>query len=199
MCHAVETEVQLRPLLAKATVVVIGPGLGQRPWGQRLLMEVLQTDLPLIVDADALNLIAQEPVTRDNWVMTPHPGEAARLLQSTSAVIQSDRFTAVHQIAERYQAVAVLKGAGSVIAAPGESVVLCDKGNPGMASGGMGDVLSGVMGSLIAQGSGLFDASQTGVYVHALAADNAAKKGGERGLLASDVINELRGVINGRG
>ena len=199
MCHAVETAAQLRPLLAKATVVVIGPGLGQSPWGRELLMEVLQTALPLVVDADALNLIAQEPVSRGNWVMTPHPGEAARLLESTSTEVQSDRFSAVHQIAERYQAVTVLKGAGSVLSAPEEPVMLCDKGNPGMASGGMGDVLSGVMGGLIAQGLGLFDAAQTGVYVHALAADKAAKKDGERGLLASDVINRLRGVINGSG
>ncbi len=198
MCHAVENAAQLRPLLEKATVAVIGPGLGQGSWGRRLLMEVLQTSLPLVVDADALNLIAQEPVARGNWVMTPHPGEAARLLQTHTATIQAERFSAVEQIAQRYQAVAVLKGAGSLITAPGELTALCDRGNPGMASGGMGDVLCGVIGGLIGQALDGFDAARAGVMIHALAADRAAEKGGERGLLASDVIAELRGAVNGR-
>jgi NAD(P)H-hydrate epimerase len=162
-------------------------------------MEVLQTSLTLVVDADALNLIAQEPVARGNWVITPHPGEAARLLETTSTSIQSDRFSAVNHLAERYNAVTVLKGAGSLITAPDQSVMLCDKGNPGMATGGMGDVLSGVIGSLIAQHLDLFDAAQAGVFVHSLAADIAAEKDGERGLLASDVIAELCGAVNGVG
>ena len=196
MCHGIDNAAQLRPLLEKATVIVIGPGLGRAAWGQQLLMEVLQTSLPLVVDADALNLIAREPAVRGNWVMTPHPGEAARLLQADSGAIQSDRFAAVKQLAERYQAVVVLKGAGSLVTALNAPIALCDRGNPGMASGGMGDVLSGVIGGLIAQGLVPFDASRAGVMVHALAADAAAKKGGQRGLLASDVIAALRGMVN---
>lgn len=196
MCHGVDDAAGLHPLIEKATVIVIGPGLGQAAWGQHLLMEVLQTSLPLVIDADALNLIAREPLARGNWVMTPHPGEAARLLQTTTAAIQADRFAAVRQIGERYQATTLLKGAGSLVTAPNELVALCDRGNPGMASGGMGDVLSGVIGGLIAQGLDQFEAAQTGVVVHAQAADTAAVKGGERGLLASDVIAGLRGAIN---
>lgn len=197
MCHGVDNAEALRPLLDRATVIVIGPGLGQTGWGQHLLMEVLQTSLPLVVDADALNLIAREPLARGNWVMTPHPGEAARLLQTTTAVIQADRFAAVRRIAERFQATVIVKGAGSLVTAVDKGIALCDQGNPGMASGGMGDVLSGVVGGLMAQGLNLFDAARCGVAVHARAADTAVAVAGERGLLASDVIARLCGAVNG--
>ncbi len=196
MCHGVETVAQLQPLLARASVVVVGPGLGQNSWGRDMLMAVLQTDLPLVVDADALNLLAHEPLARGHWVITPHPGEAARLLACSTAEIQADRFAALAGLAERYQAVTVLKGAGSLVGAPGATVQLCDRGNPGMASGGMGDVLGGVIAGLVAQGLSLHEAAVTGVYVHARAADLAAEALGERGLLAGDVINRLQSVVN---
>lgn len=196
MCHAVTTAGQLRPLLARASVVVIGPGLGQGAWGRQMFMEMLQSDLPLVVDADALNLLAREPAARGNWVITPHPGEAARLLDTSTDGIQSDRFAAVQRLADRYRAVAVLKGAGSLVTTDSGPVLLCDRGNPGMASGGMGDVLSGVIAGLAAQRLDLFEAAWAGVLVHAIAADTAAGAG-ERGLLAGDVLDALRGVVNG--
>ncbi len=198
MVHGAESMPSLAALIARATLIVVGPGLGRGLWGRQGLAAALDSRLPLVVDADALNLLAAEPVTRGHWVLTPHPGEAARLLGSDSRAVQADRFGAVEALAERHQAVVVLKGAGTLIAAPGAPIELCPYGNPGMASGGMGDVLSGVIGGLLAQGLDAADAARTGVCVHALAADRAARAG-ERGLLAGDVIAELRGVVNGLG
>jgi NAD(P)H-hydrate epimerase len=148
-----------------------------------------------VLDADALNLLAREPAVRAYSLLTPHPGEAARLAGlDNSRAVQADRFAAARAISERYGAVTVLKGAGTVIQASGRLPVLCAAGNPGMASGGMGDVLSGVLGALLAQGMALPEAALTGVCLHARAADRAAVAG-ERGLLARDVIAALRGVI----
>lgn len=196
MCHPVETAAQLRPLLAHATVIVIGPGLGQGAWGRAMLAAVLQANLPCVIDADGLNLLAHEPVASAQWVLTPHPGEAARLLALRVAEVQRDRFAAVTALQERFSGVVVLKGAGTLVAGPRRTVQLCDRGNPGMASAGMGDVLTGVIAGLIAQGLALPDAAALGVWVHATAGDNAARTG-ERGVLASDVLNELRAVVNG--
>lgn len=195
MCHGVEHAAQLTPLLTRATVVAIGPGLGRGEWARELLACVLETRLPLVVDADALNLLAREPVRRDNWILTPHPGEAARLLQCSTADIAADRYHAVRELAARYGGVAVLKGAGTLIARQDAPVMVCDAGNPGMASGGMGDVLTGVLGGLLAQGMDSFDAAQAGVLAHALAGDAAAREG-MRGLLASDLLHCLRQVVN---
>ena len=195
MCHGVEHAVQLTPLLAHVGVIAIGPGLGQGEWARELLARALDTRLPLVVDADALNLLAQEPARRDNWILTPHPGEAARLLQCGTADIAADRYQAVRELAARYGGVAVLKGSGTLIARQGAPVMVCDAGNPGMASGGMGDVLTGVIGGLLAQGLSLFDAAQAGVLAHALAGDAAARDG-ERGLLASDLLPCLRRIVN---
>ena len=195
MCHGVEQAAQLTPLLARASVIAIGPGLGQGEWARALLGRALDTQLPLVVDADALNLLAREPLRRDNWVLTPHPGEAARLLQCDTADIAADRYHAVRELAARYGGVAVLKGAGTLIARQGAPVCVCDAGNPGMASGGMGDVLAGVIAALLAQGLPLFEAAQAGVLAHALAGDAAARDG-ERGLLASDLLPCLRRIVN---
>lgn len=204
MCHAVTSVSELRPLLARASVVAIGPGLGQSDWARALLGSVLDSDLPMVVDADALNLLAIEPARRENWILTPHPGEAARLLNQDTTVIQADRFTAVKALQQGFGGVAVLKGAGSLVAAADSPLALCDAGNPGMASGGMGDVLTGVIAGLLAQrrtlktdpAHALAVAARLGVSVHARAADLAAKEGGERGLLATDVIATLREVVN---
>ena len=198
MVHAVERPADLQPLLLRASIVVVGPGLGQGDWSRQLLEKVLDSGLPLVVDADALNLLARDPCTRDNWILTPHPGEAARLLGRSTAEVGADRFAAAGELAVRYQGVAVLKGAGSLIATPDEALRLCDRGNPGMASGGMGDVLSGVLGALLAQGMAPFEAASAGVFLHAQAADLAAAAQGERGLLASDLLPYLRELINGR-
>ncbi|MEZ5582236.1 MAG: NAD(P)H-hydrate dehydratase [Candidatus Competibacteraceae bacterium] len=195
MFRGVESVAELAPLLARATVIAVGPGLGNGDWGRTLFNAVLTTDLPLVVDADGLNLLAADPVRRDNWVLTPHPGEAARLLQTQPAQVEADRFTAAAEIAVRYGGVCVLKGAGSVIACEHDGVFVCDKGNPGMASGGMGDVLTGVIAGLLAQGVPLAQAACAGVYVHASAGDQAALDG-ERGLLAMDLMPQLRTLVN---
>ncbi|MHB8747089.1 MAG: NAD(P)H-hydrate dehydratase [Gammaproteobacteria bacterium] len=195
MCRGVDDVEQLQPLLARASVLAIGPGLGQAEWGRALLECALNSALPLVVDADALNLLAQQPVRRDNWILTPHPGEAARLLQCSSADINADRYHAVRELAAHYGGVAVLKGVGSLVACATAPVAVCTAGNPGMASGGMGDVLTGVIAGLLAQGLTCFDAARTGVLAHALAGDAAAVDG-ERGLLASDLFPWLRRLVN---
>jgi NAD(P)H-hydrate epimerase len=196
MCYGVEQAADLTPLLRHATVVVIGPGLGQQAWGRSMLSRVLDCGLPLVVDADAINLLAVEPYFHDKWLLTPHPGEAARLLGCTVAEVQQERFTAVASIVASYGGVAVLKGAGSVIEALGSEPAVCSAGNPGMASGGMGDILSGVIAALIAQGMGLEQAARVGVTLHAEAADRAAAEEGERGLLASDLLPRLHALCN---
>jgi NAD(P)H-hydrate epimerase len=195
MCRGVEKQEDLRPLLERATVIAIGPGLGQSAWSTAMLAQVMETDLPMVLDADALNLLAREPVRQENWVLTPHPGEAARLMGCSSEEIQADRFLSVRRLQERYGGVVVLKGAGTLIQTRGRPPALCTDGNPGMASGGMGDVLTGVIGGLIAQGVESFDAARMGVSLHGAAADQAAALG-ERGLLAGDVIAEIRGLAN---
>ncbi len=195
MAHSVERSDTLLNLIHRASVVAIGPGLGLDKWGQEMLGSVLETSLPLIVDADALNLIAQDPVQRENWVLTPHPGEAARMLGCSVAEIQQDRFAAVTAIQQKYGGVIVLKGSGTLITSEKMGISLCSQGNPGMASGGIGDVLTGVIAGLVAQGLDLFSASQTGVSVHANAADMAAKSG-QRGMLALDLMPEIRASVN---
>jgi ADP-dependent NAD(P)H-hydrate dehydratase / NAD(P)H-hydrate epimerase len=196
MCSGVLTAARLAPLLEKATVVVIGPGLGQSAWAKMLLKEVLQSKLPLVVDADALNLLSAKPVARRNWVLTPHPGEAGRLLKKTAAEVQQNRLEALSKLHQLYDGVCVLKGAGTLVLGPNLLPALCLDGNPGMATGGMGDVLSGVIGGLIAQGVPLADAAKLGVCLHAVAGDMAAKAGGERGMLAMDLMPYLRKLVN---
>jgi NAD(P)H-hydrate epimerase len=150
-----------------------------------------------VLDADALNLLAAEPSYRDRWILTPHSGEAARLLKMTPTQVEADRFAAVEDLALRFGGVAVLKGAGSLVASKADGLVaLCTAGNPGMASGGMGDVLTGVIAALLAQGLPLFAAAKTGVYLHGQAGDLAARAGGERGLLATDLLPFLRQLAN---
>lgn len=196
MAQAVETPEQLQPLLEKATVVVIGPGLGQLEWGQKLVAHVLASSCAKVIDADALNLMASSGYRCEHSevIITPHPGEAARLLQTSTAEIHRDRFAAAIALRERFQATVILKGAGTIVADE-QGVAVCCDGNPGMASGGMGDVLSGVLGALLAQGLPVSQAARLGVCAHARAADCAALAG-ERGLLASDVVDQLRTVLN---
>lgn len=196
MCHGVDDGRGLSTLLHRAGVVVLGPGLGQRPWAVEMLGAVLDSALPLVVDADALNLLARAPVRRGQWILTPHPGEAARLLGTDAATIQGDRFAAVEALTDAFDGTVVLKGAGSLVRSPGGVTHVCDAGNPGMASGGMGDALSGVLGGLLAQGLDLEDAARAGTYLHAAAADRAAAADGERGTLALDLMPQLRRLAN---
>ena len=197
MFHGIETPDELEPLLNRATVVAVGPGLGRGDWGRDMLRAALARDQPLVLDADALNLLAIEPIFRESWILTPHSGEAARLLKMTPVQVEADRFAAVEDLALRFGGVAVLKGAGSLIASKEDGqVALCTAGNPGMASGGMGDVLTGVIAALVAQGLPLFTAAKAGVYLHGRAGDLAARSGGERGLLATDLLPFLRQLAN---
>src|SRR5690606_4955541 len=196
MVHAVDSASALDPLLQRASVVAIGPGLGRDPWGRDLLDRVLASGLPLVLDADALNLLASAPrVLPPDSVITPHPGEAARLLGSDTATIQQDRFAAADALAERFSACVVLKGAGTVVAAPGALPSVVAAGNPGMASGGMGDVLTGLLAALRAQGLSAHDAARTAALLHAAAGDHAAG-GRERGLLAADLLDSLWTLSN---
>jgi NAD(P)H-hydrate epimerase len=195
MCHGVEDARALQPLLERARVVAIGPGLGQDAWARALLDTVFACERPLVLDADALNLLAGSPRRRDDWILTPHPGEAARLLGLDTGVVQGDRLGALARLSERYGGVIVLKGAGTLIGRAGEIPALCDRGNPGMASAGMGDVLTGTIAGLRAQTRNAWDAARVGVLAHALAGD-AAAQGGERGVIAGDVIARLPSCLN---
>ncbi len=196
MAHPVESASQLSPLLERASVMVVGPGLGQGKWGRALLQHCLSTDKPLLLDADALNLLGPSPNLQRTapTVITPHPGEAARLLDSNTAQIQADRFASAQSLRQFTGATVLLKGAGTVIATE-DGLSVCNTGNPGMATGGMGDVLSGVIGGLLAQHLSADDATRLGACAHGAAADLAASRG-ERGLLASDVIDHLTEVLN---
>ncbi len=195
MWHGVTDAAELDQLIERASVIGIGPGLGQKPWGQELFQVAINSGRPLVLDADALNLLANQPFKHNSWVLTPHPGEAARLLGCSTTDVNQDRLKAVKALQEKYGGVVMLKGAGSLVFDGGESVHLCSGGNPGMAVGGMGDVLTGIITALIAQGLPLSTAACAGVALHAAAGDEAAKAG-QRGMLASDLIAELRGLIN---
>lgn len=185
--------------LRAADVLAIGPGLGLGDWAHRLWSAALSAGVPAVADADALNLLARSPVKLPpGWVITPHPGEAARLLGTDTATVQADRLGAVRELHSKYGAVSVLKGAGTLVAwgnADAVEIATCDRGNPGMATAGMGDVLTGVIAGLRAQGGDSAQAARVGVLVHSLAGDSAAQVG-QRGLVASDVIGELRGWVN---
>ena len=199
MVHAVERGDDLGAPLQRASVVALGPGLGQGLWGRVVFEAALAAGKPLVVDADALGLLAgRAQSVLSDAVLTPHPGEAARLLATTTAEVQADRFGAAQALVQRYGSVVVLKGAGSVVAAPGRTPRVVGAGNPGMATGGMGDLLTGVIAALRAQGIPAFDAASHGALLHAAAGDAAALDGGERGLLPSDLLPHLRRLANPR-
>lgn len=195
MPRALDEPAQLLPLLARNGVVAIGPGLGQDAWAQALWRQVRCCGRPLVIDADALNLLAAEPLPLSGAVLTPHPGEAARLLGVSTVQIQADRFAAARALAERFDAVVVLKGAGTIVAARGVTPRVIAAGNPGMAVGGMGDLLTGVVAALRAQGLSAFDAASSGALLHSLAGDTAASEG-QRGLLPRDLLPHLRRLAN---
>ncbi len=202
MAHGVTDAADLDILLQRASVIAVGPGLGQGVWSRQMWQGVLESELPLVVDADALNLLSKSPINRDNWILTPHPGEASRLLRCTTMEIHQDRFKAVEALQQRYGGVALLKGAGTLVKGSGNRPLsLIDQGNPGMASGGMGDLLTGIIASLLGQiGSEpdqeqLEEVASKGAALHAAAGDLAAAAG-ERGLLASDLLPFIRTLNN---
>ncbi|MEE4295304.1 MAG: NAD(P)H-hydrate dehydratase [Wenzhouxiangella sp.] len=195
MAHATETLDALDDLLARAQVVALGPGLGKSEWSRAVWQRALSKNLPVVVDADALNLLADSdgPSLSDSAILTPHPGEAARLLGCAVSDIQADRFAAARALAKRYRAVTVLKGHGTLIVDPQERTAVCPYGNPGMATAGMGDALTGVIASFLGQGLETFDAACCGVVAHALAGDAAAS--GRRQILAGDLIDHLIDIL----
>lgn len=193
MVRGVNSGQELEALLVRPTVIVIGPGLGRSPWSEQLLQKAAASGLPMVVDADALNIIAEGRVlpnfaARADWLLTPHPTEAARLLGVTTPEINADRFTSISKLQQKFGGAVILKGAGSLILGDSGITGVVTDGNPGMATGGMGDVLSGILGALIAQGVAIEDAAQLGAVLHASAADLAAEKIGQRGLIATDII-----------
>ena len=196
MCHGVATPHELESLLRRCDVLAVGPGLGTGEWGKALFECALASGKPLLVDADALNLLARQPRYNDRWILTPHPGEAARLLGVTSERIQANRFAAAQQLQQRYGGVIVLKGSGTLIQSPGQRTpAVCSDGNAGMATAGTGDVLSGVIAALLAQGLSPSEAAETGVCLHAAAADLAAQQG-QRGMIAGDLFDPLRRLLS---
>jgi len=203
MVRGVERPEQLQNLLQQVDVVVTGTGLGQDTWSEELFRVCLKTRVRIVLDADGLNILAglftqmaDGDLPLGNWILTPHPAEAGRLLEIPASEVQRDRVTHAQQIARRYNAVVVLKGCGTVIADPDGRYAICPLGNPGMACAGSGDVLAGVIAALLAQGLSLWEAAATGVAAHAWAGDIAAGLLGERGMLASDITQQLPAVLN---
>ncbi len=190
------SDTTLREGLDWADVVVIGPGLGQDSWAKSALRAVENCNKPMLWDADALNLLAMSPFKRQNRILTPHPGEAARLLNCRVAEIESDRLLAAQKLVQRYGGTVVLKGAGTVIADESDALALADVGNPGMASGGMGDVLSGIIGALLGQKLSRYAAACAGCVVHCAAADALAEQHGTRGMLATDLMPVFSRYVN---
>jgi len=204
MCHGINEASDLGPLLARATVVAVGPGLGQDDWARALLAAVLATPLPLVLDADALNLLAGSGVRRTNWILTPHPGEAGRLLRLSSADVQRDRLAALQALVDGYGGTLILKGSGTLVGSASRPAWLIPTGNPGMATAGMGDVLTGVTAGLYAQaqaqaragaGAAAGEVAAAAAFVHGAAGD-AAARAGQRGTLATDLLAQLRPWLN---
>jgi ADP-dependent NAD(P)H-hydrate dehydratase / NAD(P)H-hydrate epimerase len=199
MFHAIAGAGDVPRAIAGADVVLIGPGLGRDAWGREVLSATLSAVTPetrLVVDADALNLIAEGvgQQKRDGWILTPHPAEAARLLRTSTDEVQRDRMAALRTLCAQRGGTIVLKGATTLVGRSGEITRVCDRGNPGMAVPGMGDVLAGAIAGILAQGRDPFLAAAAAVHVHASAGDNCARAG-LRGILATDVALEMRAVL----
>ena len=199
MACGVTSGQQLEPWLEKPSVLVVGPGLGRSSWSEQLLQKAVASGLPMVLDADALNILAEGRVVKTidhTWVLTPHTGEAARLLGISSAEVEEDRFAAVQQLQQKYNAVVLLKGPGTLIAGPNQITKICPYGNPGMATAGMGDLLAGIIGSLIAQGLSLQDAAELGCCLHSAAADKLVDDSGYRGVAATDLLPYVHKLLN---
>lgn len=195
MCRGVTEAHELETLIERADVLAIGPGLGQDEWAKSLLLTALRGHKPTVIDADAITLLALDPCANSNWILTPHPGEAGRLLGIGTADVQRDRLKSAREIAARFGGTVVLKGAGTLVVTGECLPYICDQGNPGMASPGMGDVLTGVIAGIAAQTADLPGAARAGVLVHAMAGDMAARRG-ERGMLATDLFGYLPTCVN---
>lgn len=178
----------LIPLLARASVLVLGPGLTDSPWSTALLQKAAKSPLPKVIDAGALRFLQHQPINLDHAILTPHPGEAAALLNTTPQLVQQDREHSIQQLAARYPATWVLKGAGTLLRTTTGQLFRCIHGNPGMATAGMGDVLTGMIAGFLAQGLSPTDAAALGVTLHAATADRlAAERTDGFRFLASDL------------
>lgn len=191
---------ELVSTIERMDAVGIGPGLSQQAQTKELIRELLPKIVkPLVVDADALNAVAEDMSVLKRRslpaVLTPHPGEMGRLIRQSAQDIQRDRERTAKAFAEQYRVVVVLKGHETVVASFDGSVYLNETGNPGMASGGFGDVLTGMITGLLGQGVALYDAACLGVYLHGLAGDLAAQEKGTVGLLASDLVEKIPQAI----
>lgn len=195
MCHAIDDPNTLDAVTTKATVIALGPGLGRTEWSQHVYDKITTTQLPLVLDADGLFFLAQHPNKNLQRVLTPHPGEAANLLDQKHAAPESQRITVLNELLAKYNSTIVLKGAGTLVASPHSPIGICSAGNPGMASGGMGDLLTGIIAGLIAQGMSLDLAARLGVCVHAMAGDMAAETG-QRGIIATDLLLPIQTLIS---
>lgn len=197
ICFGARAAGDLAAALAAASVVAIGPGLGTSDWARAMLEAALACGKPLVIDADAINLLAASGNRKlPQAVLTPHPGEAGRLLGSSAAAVQVDRPAALRQLVELTGAVIVLKGAGTLVGAPGRINALCTRGNPGMAAPGMGDVLTGAIAGILAQCRDPWLAARAAVMAHALAGDDLARPSGGRGMLALEVAEGLARWVN---
>ena len=191
---------EVEELVKGADAVALGPGLGAHPETRALVREILpELSVPVVVDADGLNALAGHAEGLNKimapLVLTPHPGEMARLLGKKTADIQSNRLVEAEAAAAHWQSVVVLKGAGTIVAGPGGETYLNPTGNPGMATGGSGDVLTGIITAFLAQGLEPVKAAACGVYVHGLAGDQAARHKGMMGLIATDILDALPGIL----
>ncbi len=206
MVKAVEDATTLTSLLDKAITIVIGPGLGQSEWSLNCVKAAFENKSDktksLVIDADALNLLSLNKVeipASKQFILTPHPGEASRLLGCSCEEVKADRVEACLLLHKKYGGICLLKGAETLIASEENDRVMlesCSHGNPGMGSGGMGDILSGVIGGLLAQKFSLADSARLGVCIHSLSADLAAAETGERGLMATDLLSYIHKLVN---
>ncbi|MBM4397731.1 MAG: NAD(P)H-hydrate dehydratase [Deltaproteobacteria bacterium] len=190
----------LAAMLLRASAVVAGPGLGTGDGSAAALRRAIDAGLPCVLDADALNCVAAAPDAgwslRPDVVLTPHPGEAARLLGRTGRDVQADRVTAAGDLAARFGSVAVLKGAGTVVAAPDGRLAVNPTGGPALATAGSGDVLSGILGALLGRGVPAFEAACAAAWLHGAAGDLAADRLTEHGVGASDLCDAIPGAIS---
>lgn len=198
MTTDVETEFELQEAIKNKTVIALGCGLGKSAWSKKMFEFFMQVNLPKVIDADALNLLSEseEKYNLQNAILTPHAGEAGRLLGITAGEIQNNREESIKKLQEKYQATIVLKGSGSLILGNDKKLSKCQFGNAGMAVAGMGDVLTGIIAGLLAQKIPLNKAAILGVNIHALAGDFVKEKQGEIGILPTDLINCIPNVIN---
>jgi hydroxyethylthiazole kinase-like uncharacterized protein yjeF len=192
--HGLPEATLLPELMRSADVVAIGPGLGSSPWARSLLSVVLESSLPKIVDANALQLLAADRSHDENWILTPHPGEAGALLGISAQAVQQDRFHSAEEIVREYGGVCVLKGAGTIIT-DSASRFVNTTGNPALATAGTGDLLTGAIAALVAQGASHVDAACAAAWVHGIAADLRAGSG-ERGWLATEFLSGMRDAIH---